>query len=44
VASVRNLHDLRHGGVPALPLVGGVRNRPRHRVVARAVDSTHDQS
>jgi hypothetical protein len=38
VAPVRDLHDLRHGGVAPLPLVGGVRDRPRHRVVLLAVD------
>ena len=38
VASVRDLHDLRHGGVAPLPLVGGVRDRPRHRVVLLALD------
>ena len=31
VAPVRHLHDLRHGGIAPLPLVGGVRDRPRHR-------------
>lgn len=30
VASVRDLDDLRHGGVPGSPLGGGVRDRPRH--------------
>src|SRR6516165_9995438 len=38
VAPVGNLHDLGHGGVAPLPLVGGVRDRPRHRVVLRAID------
>src|SRR5205085_5331679 len=38
VASVWHLHDLRHGGVPLLPLVGGVRDRPRHRVILLALD------
>src|SRR5262245_35687434 len=38
VASVRDLDDLRHGGVASLALVGGVRDRPRHRVVLLAVD------
>jgi hypothetical protein len=38
VASVRDLHDLRHCRVAPLPLVRGVRDRPRHRVVLLAVD------
>src|SRR5215217_1187011 len=38
VASVRDLHDLRHPWVVLLPLVGGVRDRPRHRMVLLALD------
>jgi len=38
VPPVRDLHDLRHAGVAPLLLVGGVRDRPRHGVVLRAVD------
>src|SRR5213594_509851 len=38
VAPVRHLHDLRHGGVAPLPLVGGVRDRPRYGVVLLAVN------
>src|SRR5262249_47490088 len=38
VAPVRDLDDFRHAGVAPLPLVGGVRDRPRHRVVLLAVD------
>src|SRR5689334_3999210 len=38
VASVRHLHDLGHGGVTPFPLVSGVRDCPRHRVVLLAVD------
>jgi hypothetical protein len=33
VAAVRDLHDLRHPQVVSLPLVRGIRDRPRHRVV-----------
>src|SRR2546427_10693272 len=36
VASVRDLHDLRHGGIAPLPLGGGGRERPRHRVILLA--------
>src|SRR6187200_93669 len=38
VAAVRHLHDLRYGGIALLPLVGGVRDRPRHGVILLAVD------
>ena len=38
VASVRDLHDLRHTGVALLSFVGGVRDRPWHGVVLLAVD------
>src|SRR5215213_9998348 len=38
VTSIRHLHDLGHAGVVPLPLVGGVRDRPRHGVILLAVD------
>src|SRR5512132_1343825 len=38
MASVRHLHDLRDAGVALLPFVGGVRDRPRHRVILLPVD------
>src|SRR4051794_17622296 len=38
VAPVRHHHELRHGPVAPLPLVGGVRDRPRHRVVLLTLD------
>src|SRR6188472_4535580 len=38
VAAVGHLHDLGHTWVAALPLVGGVRDRPRHRVILLAID------
>src|SRR5262245_25388778 len=38
VAPVSDLHNLRHGGIASLPLVGGVRHRPWHRVVLLTFD------
>src|SRR5215208_3125851 len=38
VAAVRDLLDLSHRLVAALALVGGIRDRPWHRVVLLAVD------
>src|SRR5215471_13368064 len=38
VASVRDLHNLGHARVALLPLVSGVRNCPRDRVVLLAID------
>src|SRR5215218_4502223 len=37
VAAVRHLHNLRHSWVAPLPLVGGIRDRPRHGVVLIAL-------
>src|SRR5512133_4080700 len=38
VSPVRDLHDLGDAGVAPLPLEGGVRDRPGHRVTLLAVD------
>src|SRR6187200_3289759 len=41
VASIRHLHDLRHAGIALLPVVGGFRDRPGHRMVVLALDDQH---